>query len=217
MLRVDTIPWYLKAPFLAFGHGTFALTDASVRSIRATCTIRTEGNLPDPSKPYVYCLWHENLVPLFVAFDRLKDQVWMNHPAWYMKPIHLLLLRNGVSHLCLGSTGNGGREALAQVIGHLKQGRSTSIACDGPAGPYHDLKPGGWLMSRDANIPVIPLGFSCSRSIRLRGWDRKVIPLPSSTITVRYGTPILASDDDMLAQKAEIAKQLSWGLRGSPD
>ena len=67
-------------------------------------------------------------------------------------------------------------------------------------------------MSRDAGIPIVPLSFSCSRALRLGGWDRKVIPAPFSVITMRYGAPIQASDDDMVAQKAEIARQLSYGV-----
>lgn len=209
MIRVDTVPWYLKVPFLAYGYGAGALAYATVRLIRKTCEIEVLGNVPRPEEPVVYSLWHENLAPLFVAFDGLKGQVWMNHPAWYMKPIHVLLALGGVSRLCLGSTGNGGREALASVIAHLNEGRSTTIACDGPAGPFHDLKPGVWLMGKGADVPIVPLAFSCSRALRLGGWDRKVIPLPFSKITIRYGEPIRATEPEMEAQKREIARCLS--------
>ena len=209
MIRVDTVPLYLKVPFLAYGYAAGALTYAAVRLIRKTCEIKVVGTVPKVNDAVVYCLWHENLAPYFVAFEGLKGQVWMNHPAWYMKPIHVLLELGGVSHLCLGSTGNSGREALAAVIAHLKAGRCTTIACDGPAGPLHDLKPGVWLMGRDGDVPIVPLGFSCSRALRLRGWDRKVIPLPFSEITIRYGEPIYANDAEMAAQKEEIARRLS--------
>jgi len=62
---------------------------------------------------------------LFAVFNKVNNQAWLNHPAWYMKPIHVLLHLTGVEHICLGSSGNNGMAALENVIGYLKQGYST--------------------------------------------------------------------------------------------
>ena len=121
----------------------------------------------------------------------------MNHPAWYMKSVHVLLKLTGVEHICLGSSGNSGKEALENVVHFLKQGYSTTIASDGPAGPQQELKPGVLLMSSRSGVPVVPLNFSCSSSIRIRGWDRKVLPAPFSEIIVDVGIPLSPENENM--------------------
>jgi lysophospholipid acyltransferase (LPLAT)-like uncharacterized protein len=133
----------------------------------------------------------------------------MNHPAWYMKPVHVMLYLTGVEHICLGSSGHSGKAALENVIRYLKQGYSTTIASDGPAGPPQQLKPGVLLMSRDAGVPVVPLRFSCSRTYRLGGWDRKFVPRLFSEITVTIGEPIYVSEANIEASADAIKKHLT--------
>ncbi|MDB5283411.1 MAG: hypothetical protein JWO06_2486 [Bacteroidota bacterium] len=135
----------------------------------------------------------------------------MNHPAWYMKPVHVLLKLTGVSKLCLGSSGNSGKEALADVITYLKQGYSTTIACDGPAGPNHVLKPGVLLMSRDAGIPVIALRFTCSSFFRLGKWDKKFVPMPFSQIVVEASPPVFVTNDNFDDSDKLITDWLNFG------
>ncbi len=133
----------------------------------------------------------------------------MNHPAWYMKPVHLLLYLTGVEHICLGSSGNSGKAALEKVIGFLKQGYSTTVACDGPAGPPQELKPGALFMSRDAQVSVVPLHFSCSKTWRLGGWDRKYVPCLFSEITVDVGEDVQVNIENLEASAIAIEKHLN--------
>jgi lysophospholipid acyltransferase (LPLAT)-like uncharacterized protein len=39
-------------------------------------------------------------------------------------------------------------------------------------------------------VPIVPLRFTLSRALELPTWDRKRLPLPFSTIRVRFGEPI---------------------------
>ena len=209
MLRVDNIPRYLKPFFLLFGYILGLLFYLNSRMIYATCKIKFTGVPMPKNTAVVYCIWHKDLVLYFGVFNKVNKQVWMNHPAWYMKPVHVLLHLTGVEHICLGSSGNSGKAALENVIGYLKQGYSTTIASDGPAGPPQELKPGVVLMSRDANIPVLPLRFSCSKAYRLGGWDKKIIPVPFSEIIVTVGEPIQVNETNLYASSLAIAKHLN--------
>jgi len=161
-----------------------------------------------PAGPAIYCIWHQDLVLYFGVFSQVQKQVWMNHPAWYMKPVHVLLHLTGVEHICLGSSGNSGKVALENIITYLKQGYSTAIASDGPAGPSQVLKPGVLWMSRDAGIPVVPLRFSGCRGFHLGGWDRKFVPLLFSEITVAVGESIYVNEDDLESSTAIITDHL---------
>ena len=208
MLRVDNVPWYLKPFFLIFGYCLGVLFYTYSKLMHATCKIKFTG-MPMPQNPAVYCIWHESLLLYFVAFNRVKKQAWMNHPAWYMKPVHVLLHLTGIEHICFGSSGNSGKAALENVIGYLKQGYSTTVASDGPAGPPQLLKPGVLFMSRDAGIPVVPLRLLCSKTWRLGGWDRKFVPSLFSEITVHVGEPIQLSDANFDASATAVKKHLN--------
>jgi lysophospholipid acyltransferase (LPLAT)-like uncharacterized protein len=207
MLRVDTVPWYIRPFFLFFGYSAGLLLYLYCRLLTLTCWIKYTGG-PLPAGPAIYCIWHTDLVLYFGVFSRVKKQVWMNHPAWYMKPVHVLLHLTGVEHICLGSSGNSGKAALENVISHLKQGYSTAIASDGPAGPPMVLKPGALWMSRDAGIPVVPLRFSGSRGGHLGGWDRKFVPFLFSEITVDVGQSIYVNEDNLESSTAIITNHL---------
>ena len=208
MLRVDTLPWYIKPFFLLFGYSLGLFMYVFVKLVNRTCSIQFTGTPFSMGTPAIYCIWHQDLVLYFSVFNKVEKQVWMNHPAWYMKPVHVLLHLIGVEHICLGSSGNSGKQALENVIGYLKQGYSTTIASDGPAGPAHILKPGVLWMSRDGNVPVVPLRFSSSRGFRLGGWDRKFIPALFSEITVYVGEPILVNEANLNASADTITKHL---------
>lgn len=209
MLRVDNIPWYLKPFFWLFGYGIGVFYFVYSWLMHATCKIKFTGAPIPQSSAAVYCIWHKNLLLYFTVFPKVKKQVWMNHPAWYMKPVHVLLYLTGVEHICLGSSGNSGKAALEKVIAFLKQGYSTTVACDGPAGPPQELKPGVLFMSRDAGVPVIPLHFSCSRGRRIGGWDRKFAPSLFSEITVTAGEPVYVTDENIEASAKAITKHLN--------
>ncbi len=208
MLRVDNVPWYLKPFFLLFGYSLGFFFYAYSKLMHTTCIIKFSG-ASLPQNPVVYCIWHESLMLYFIVFNRVKKQAWMNHPAWYMKPVHVLLHLTGVEHICLGSSGNSGKAALENVICYLKQGYSTTVASDGPAGPPQLLKPGVLLMSRDAGIPIVTLSFSCSKTWRLGGWDRKFVPALFSEITVHVGEPIQVNETNLEASEEAIKNYLN--------
>ena len=210
MVRVDTVPLLLRPFFFLFGWSLGFLLYAYTWLIYHTCRISFTGADIRAQPNYILCIWHESLAPLFAVFPDMKNQAWMNHPAWFMKPVHILLKLKGMKRLCLGSTGNSGKEALAAVNGFLKAGLSSSIAIDGPAGPLHQLKPGVLLMSRDTGTPVIPLRFICSRTTRLGGWDKKVVPLPFSTIEVQAGGPVWVNAENMDSSAGQITSWLNF-------
>ena len=209
MLRVDNIPWYLKPFFLLFGYTSGWMFFAWTKLIRSTCIIKFTGAPLPTNEAVVYCIWHKDLVLYFGVFNRVNKQAWLNHPAWFMKPVHVLLHLTGVEHICLGSSGNNGKAAVENVIGYLKQGYSTMVAIDGPAGPAQQLKPGVLWMSRDAHIPVVPLRFESSTGFRLGGWDQKFVPLLFSEITVVVGEKIQVTENNIEASSMGIERFLN--------
>lgn len=140
------------------------------------------------------CAWHENLVPYFVAAMRYpataeKSYVWMNHPAWYMKGVHIFLGWMRVQKLALGSTGHGGRRALNELIPLIQKGSSTFLNPDGPYGPAREVKSGVVDLSLATGAPVVAIRIECHTAWRLPTWDKKRIPLPFSRVDLIYSAP----------------------------
>jgi lysophospholipid acyltransferase (LPLAT)-like uncharacterized protein len=117
----------------------------------------------------------------------------MQHPAWYTKPVAVLVSLMGVDRLVLGSTGHDGRRAADKLVSLLQDGYSTLIAPDGPSGPARTLKKGVLHMALQSGVPIIPLRISASRCFRSSSWDRKMQPLPFTTINVAVGSPIVVT------------------------
>ena len=155
-------------------------------------------------------MWHDNLVPYFMVYTRYKaPYVWLNHPAWFMKPIHILLKLICTQEIALGSSGFSGKAALEEVIDYLKRGYNTVITPDGPSGPVKELKRGVLDMSLASGIPVVPLKIRTpKRSILKATWDKKRIPLPFSTITVEFGKPVIVNEENYEIAKREIVENM---------
>jgi hypothetical protein len=101
----------------------------------------------------------------------------------------------GLTEMAYGSSGNSGKAALERVNTQLKNGYSTMINPDGPAGPTKKLKPGVLIMAKETGVPIIPITMDATPKWIMNTWDRKKQPLPFSKITVRYHTPIYITED----------------------
>ncbi len=195
------MPLVLRAPFLVYGYVLGSLWFGFLLLLRLSVAIRVTGtqNLSANSN-YIFCQWHESgplslqgWTPRLPAYLRHRPQAWMQHPAWYTKPVAVLLNLIGVQRLVLGSTGHGGRQAADELVTYLKDGYSTVIAPDGPKGPARTLKKGVLHMALQSGVPIVPLRVAATRCLRWRSWDRKMQPLPFSTIKVVVGSPIVVT------------------------
>lgn len=188
--RADAVPLPLLPAFLLYGYGVGTLLFVCWTLTRWLSKLEYTGvERLVPGRNYIFATWHEFSWASMIAF-RSDDEVWLCHPAWYMKPMHVLLRLIGVTELILGSTGNSGRAAADALLAHLRAGASTSMAPDGPAGPARQLRKGILHLSAQSGVPIVPLRVECSRSVTLGGWDRKLVPLPFGRVRVCYGAPI---------------------------
>jgi lysophospholipid acyltransferase (LPLAT)-like uncharacterized protein len=132
----------------------------------------------------------------------------MQHPVWYMKPIHVLLRLMGVKKIILGSSGHSGRDAADLLVDYLRLGYSTVINPDGPNGPAFVPKKGIIHLSLKSKVPIVPLRFSSSSYQELKTWDRKKFPRPFSTIEIKIGKPIFITSDGFEHAHELIAKKM---------
>lgn len=132
----------------------------------------------------------------------------MQHPLWYMKPIHILLRLIGVKHIVLGSAGHEGRKAADELVKYVRAGYSTVLIPDGPAGPPRVLKRGVLHLAAQSGVAIVPLRFSASPTVSVRSWDRKQIAIPFSKICIDVGSPVFVSPNELENAGATLTEAL---------
>lgn len=208
--RVDNVPW----PWWPFWFGASWIVGtlwwlllvlfARTYRIEATGMENLEGR---PN--LVFCLWHRWVWPFWITVSRSEPQlVIVNHPAAYMKPVHVLLRLMGV-RIVLGSSGEEGRRAIDRVAEFVKSGGSTVIFPDGPDGPPEVLKKGVLQLARKSGVPVAPTRVELSRFVLLPSWDHKRVPLPFSRIRLVYDAPVVVTEDSLEEARRLLSRRLS--------
>ncbi len=89
-----------------------------------------------------------------------------------------------------GSASRGGMLAMRALHRALtRRGSSPILIPDGPRGPIYEFKVGVAVIAQTSRAPILPIGFAARRFWRLKSWDRIIVPLPFSEVTVAVGAP----------------------------
>ena len=207
---VNNVPFFLQPLFYLFSYLIAIFLFGYALIAHLTCNIEILGkeHLID-RKNYIYCHWHTFIPLYFSIFCRhLHHYVFMQHPLWYMKPIHLVLIFAGAEKIILGSTRYSGQKAADELVGYLKKGHSTVIFPDGPSGPAFVPKLGVFHISLKSEVPIVPMKFNGSRFYESGSWDRKKWPIPFSSISVEFGNPIQITEENFDKEVVKVTKAL---------
>lgn len=138
-------------------------------------------------EPALVIFWHETLI--------LSPRLW-----WWALPqnpnltLYVLISKNNDGQLITeivnpwriwavqGSANKnkqnkGGAEAFRKLLKLSKEGHLIAITPDGPRGPRHSLHPGLIKLALLSKTKIVPMGMYC-QSLRLKTWDRLLIPFP---------------------------------------
>jgi lysophospholipid acyltransferase (LPLAT)-like uncharacterized protein len=170
-----------------------ALAPHLVRGLMATCRYKTVlGDVREyleGDKPFIGVVWHKDLLFALDFFRRRKKIVVMVSRSKDGELVANALHRMGYRTV-RGSSSAGGREALAELSGLVRDGWGSAIIADGPRGPARRSKIGPVLAARNSGAPMLLWGVHASPSFNLKNWDQTMIPKPFSTIYLSYGGPI---------------------------
>ena len=139
-------------------------------------------------KPFILAFWHSQL--MMISFS------WS-----YRKKINILASghSDGRFGAILGNffklnniqTSNKKKVlALRPVFKLLKTNQYIGITPDGPRGPKEIVSEGIIKIAKNANVPIIPIGFWSSRNFSLKSWDSFLITLPFSKCNFVWGEAI---------------------------
>ncbi len=169
-------------------------------------------------------VWHGRIQGcLYAMVGRPVAAMFSNSPDGELAARALAVFGVGAVR---GSTGKGGREALAAMISQAKESglRYPALTVDGPKGPFRKSKPGIVQLAMDLGRPVLPISFSASRTWVLRSWDRTVLAKPFSRIVVELGQPVEIDPDEPVHEARErvdralddLTERLDREVRGAP-
>ncbi|HPD18616.1 MAG TPA: lysophospholipid acyltransferase family protein, partial [Candidatus Goldiibacteriota bacterium] len=97
--------------------------------------------------------------------------------------------RFGIS-IVRGSSTRGGAKALLELKKYVNEGYDAALTVDGPKGPAGIVNNGVIYLAKLTGREIIPCCFACDRKIRLKSWDKLMIPLPFSKGIFNFGNPI---------------------------
>lgn len=136
----------------------------------------------------IFTSWHQRMSYNFHTLGRRRITVMISRSrdGEYTTRMATLLGFKNVR----GSSTRGGRRALKEIIGRMKNGEPAGMLADGPQGPARVAKLGSVIMSRSAGVPIIPILFGAERAWMFNSWDRYLVPKPFSRVALYYGDPI---------------------------
>ncbi len=185
--------------------------------VERTSRVSVEGEGASYPGAALYVNWHRYLPYLGIHHGKARRWLMVSRDA-YLAPIVRWNQLHGV-RVIRGGSGDGGQEALVEMVERLKAGDSAFLAVDGPAGPPLRVKRGCVEMARAARVPVIPVGYRCHRGrFSARRWDHWLLMRPFDTIAVVYGAPLFFDQEESLPRAQErVAEGLAEVSDSRPD
>lgn len=190
----------------------------AVRLVRAALPVSRTWRFrhpDDPGRPYrprleheIHACWHEHLLPLTCLFagQELATLASRDRDG----EIAARILRRLGYDVARGSSTRGGSTGFRQLARSFASGRGAIVTGDGPRGPRRSLKEGTARIAALAESSVTVVGVAASSGLRLRSWDRFLIPAPGATVFVSL-FPVAAggapdTEDIQAALEREVAR-----------
>ncbi|MCH7499357.1 MAG: DUF374 domain-containing protein [Nitrospina sp.] len=153
----------------------------------------------------IYTFWHSHLFYLFYHYRFLNKFTLMISPSQDGELLAALVKLYGYPVVRASSYKNTipGTRELAHL---LKKDAKVIIIADGSRGPRHRAQVGSVQLARMTGVPVYTLSYDAHPKHELNSWDRFILPLPFSKVTLNFGAPITVApkaDKDIIRQKQE--------------
>ncbi|WP_319548035.1 lysophospholipid acyltransferase family protein [Desulfogranum marinum] len=191
-----------------------------------TCRVRVTGTEHlekcAAARAAVAVFWHYSFAYLFYYLRKFPAaaMVSASRDGEYIAEVARLM-----GHIPVrGSSNRFGIRALRALIAEVQRGHNAAIVADGSQGPARKAQAGCILVASKSGAPILPIVWSASRYFAFKSWDRTVVPLPFSTIFVRYGEPVSIPADikgeqveeyrQMLEKQLNDLYDLAWGETG---
>ncbi|WP_237607581.1 lysophospholipid acyltransferase family protein [Roseimaritima sediminicola] len=162
-----------------------------------TCRVRVHNDarpqLKAASTSYVYAILHAHqLAALMVADRGLGAMVSRSADGEIIVPTLRIMgcvpVRGSSGQ---GTANRGGRNALQNLIQHVRDGSTACLTVDGPRGPRCRVHKGIGELGRQSGAVVLATSIVPRRRWIIRNaWDRLQIPKPFTTLDLHFSDPV---------------------------
>lgn len=165
----------------------------------------------------ILCTWHQQFFCAISYFQRYKNlkPALMISRSRDGEMIAAVAERSGW-HTVRGSSSNGGKNALKQMVEHLRESGLAGHILDGPRGPAGEVKAGIISMAHSAEAAIVPFYTHADRSWFFKSWDEFFLPKPFAQVTISFGEPIklenTEDEDAFETQRSYLENLMRPGL-----
>lgn len=171
-----------------------ALAAACLRLLAMSWRVRelnSAGKVPRQAgdKRFIYAFWHEAILPTIGVYrgERIRGLASRSFDG---DLISAALEKLGFPPPARGSSSRGGAASLLELGRYMDEGDFVVITVDGPRGPRRQAQEGALLLSQMSGKALVPFGLAASWGLRLRSWDKTLIPLPFAKVVFAFGEPL---------------------------
>jgi Kdo2-lipid IVA 3' secondary acyltransferase len=169
--------------------------------LRKTCRIRVlASNYALSSefraKPKIYLTWHGRFAGLLTMhdFENFQTIASAHNDGDFIARI----LKQLGHQLIRGSSRKGRLDVIREILKLPKEDIRLFITPDGPKGPAFQVKGSVLNIAKKLDASVVIVMSSCRWGIKLKTWDRFLIPLPFTKVYISMSDPININDETSL-------------------
>ena len=164
----------------------------------------------DSGRAGIIAFWHDRIF-LTTYYWRKHDAAVMVSKSFDGEYITRTAQRFGYG-VVRGSSSRGGSAALAKMMRIIREGSRMVFTVDGPRGPRYKAKMGAVLLSRETQVPIVPMSVECKSFWALNSWDKTQIPKPFTKAVVFVEKPVFVEADADNKKIKERTKELESKL-----
>jgi lysophospholipid acyltransferase (LPLAT)-like uncharacterized protein len=147
---------------------------------------------------YIYTIWHKNTfspiylyrnqnIAMFVT-DNLRGRI-LGYAAKKLGYDTIVLLKDR-------------KRSVIKMFIKIRKGQNCIMAVDGPIGPYMKINEGSRHLSENTKTLAIAVNVEYGLAIPIFWrWDKFLIPLPFSNVTINCSQPLIDKDWEVLGDK----------------
>lgn len=137
----------------------------------------------------LFAIWHEQLVYSIKIFGEYKPIKALASPHTDGRIITRLVNLFGYD-IISGSTNKDATKALRLILQNLKGGVNVVITPDGPRGPTRRVNSSITRIAAKYGYKLIAASLTDDSCMRLRSWDKMMIPRPFARVDIRLSKPL---------------------------
>lgn len=152
----------------------------------------------DSGDGVIVCFWHSRILisPACWPLDRAQEPRALislsadgEFIARAMERLGFPAIRGSSAKASDRAKAKGGEVAFRHTLNWLRAGGGIAITPDGPRGPAESMTEGPPMLAGVSGVPVLLVGLACAPCLRLRTWDRAVVPLPFARGAIVWDQP----------------------------